>query len=40
VDEGLQIRGPSSEAIHIPLEQIHEWRGTECTRKKNDATAP
>jgi hypothetical protein len=24
VEDGLQVRKPSSEAIHIPLEQIHD----------------
>jgi hypothetical protein len=41
VDEGLQVWQPSSEATHIPLEQIpDEWRGKKCMRKRNSAPVP
>jgi hypothetical protein len=41
VKEGLQVRKPSSEAIHVPLEQIRdEWGGRDCTCRGDSVTTP
>jgi hypothetical protein len=40
MNKSLQVRMPTPEAIHIPLEQLpEEWRGS-CTLRRKSAMAP